>query len=228
MKSFLVVCANEEKIKEWVTDTLTKYSVDRFDITVLGQDTKKSTTGIDQVRLIQKNISLKPIAGTVKAVILYNAQFLTIEAQNALLKTLEEPPSDTIIILASNKKEALLPTILSRCTIIDLGFKIQQLAVDEANEFKLLIQSIQNWETGERLKKAEIFAKDKQESIVFLEKIIISTREMLLSQIKEENNNDYLITQLLSYLVAFQKSYQTLSTTNVNPRFTLETMFLSL
>lgn len=239
MKSFLVVSNSEEKTKDWVTNTLAQHSIDRFDVTVVRQDATKTTTGIDQVRSIQKSISLKPIRGTNKAVVLYGAQILTVEAQNALLKTLEEPPEDTIIVLTTNKKDLLLPTILSRCTIVDLGFA--QVNTSEDKEFQSLIHSMQKWGIGESLKKAQDLAKDKQEAIAFLEKMILVAREELFAIIYSSNEArslkdssslrqtaDRTIEYYHVLITSFQKTHRILSTTNVNPRLALENMFLSL
>ena len=65
-------------------------------------------------------IPLKPFKGKTKVVVIQSYESITKEAQNALLKVLEEPPANTLIIILTLKKEFLLPTILSRCKIINL------------------------------------------------------------------------------------------------------------
>ncbi|WP_315169422.1 DNA polymerase III subunit delta' [Metaclostridioides mangenotii] len=72
---------------------------------------------VDQIRKLQSDIIIKP-HNKYKIYILNNAEKMTVEAQNALLKTLEEPPQYAIIILVTNNKEALLDTIKSRCDIV--------------------------------------------------------------------------------------------------------------
>ena len=72
---------------------------------------------IAQIRNLQGDIVVKPHK-KYKIYIIDKAEKMTIEAQNALLKTLEEPPEYAIIILIANNKESLLPTIRSRCEII--------------------------------------------------------------------------------------------------------------
>ncbi len=76
--------------------------------------------GIAEARKIKNHFSLKPYSAKGRAVILEDASVMTIEAQNALLKTLEEPPSSAILILAAPSDSKFLPTILSRCQIIRL------------------------------------------------------------------------------------------------------------
>lgn len=72
---------------------------------------------IAQIRHLQSNIVIKPHK-KYKIYIIDKAEKMTVEAQNALLKTLEEPPEYAIIILVTNNKESLLPTIRSRCEVI--------------------------------------------------------------------------------------------------------------
>lgn len=72
-------------------------------------------TSVDDARELRKLVSLG------QSLILNNAHNLTIEAQNALLKTLEEPPENVQIFLLTPDPELLLPTVVSRCVINDLG-----------------------------------------------------------------------------------------------------------
>ena len=70
-----------------------------------------------QITNLQSDIVIKPHK-KYKIYIIDKAEKMTLEAQNALLKTLEEPPEYAIIILVTNNKEGLLPTIRSRCEIV--------------------------------------------------------------------------------------------------------------
>ena len=72
---------------------------------------------IAQIRNLQSDIVIRPHKD-YKIYIINNAEKMTVGAQNALLKTLEEPPNYAIIILVTNNKESLLETIKSRCDII--------------------------------------------------------------------------------------------------------------
>lgn len=75
----------------------------------------KKTTKIDDVRAAINELNTKPYQSSYKILIVQEAHTLTQEAQNALLKTIEEPPSYAIIILVCENIEKLLPTIKSRC-----------------------------------------------------------------------------------------------------------------
>jgi len=70
---------------------------------------------IDNIREVNLFISRKPLAGPYKFVIIDDADRLTIEASNALLKVLEEPPPYSTLFLVSSQPKQLLPTITSRC-----------------------------------------------------------------------------------------------------------------
>jgi len=94
---------------------LDKISPDIFEITP-----QKQSISIEEVRNLKKHIFQKPVESPYKTIIFHQAHKLTIEAQNALLKILEEPPREAIIILESENKENILPTIRSRVIILEL------------------------------------------------------------------------------------------------------------
>ncbi len=73
---------------------------------------------IEQIRYLQKKIQEKPILSNQKVYIINDADSMTQEAQNCLLKTLEEPPEFAKLILIGNSENAFLPTIKSRCMIL--------------------------------------------------------------------------------------------------------------
>ena len=73
----------------------------------------------DSVNEMIKFMSLSPIASKYKVAIIDDAQALSIEAQNALLKTLEEPREDTVLIVTVSDETILLPTILSRSRVMN-------------------------------------------------------------------------------------------------------------
>ncbi len=79
-----------------------------------------SSISIDTIREVEKQLTLKvPNHNAINRIILIeNSQLMTLEAQNALLKNLEEPPEGTILLLTASYRQALLPTIMSRATTI--------------------------------------------------------------------------------------------------------------
>jgi DNA polymerase-3 subunit delta' len=73
------------------------------------------TLKIDQIRDLQRELSLSPYEGRYRVVVLSNFERATISAANALLKTLEEPAAQVVLILTAIDPGSLLPTIVSRC-----------------------------------------------------------------------------------------------------------------
>lgn len=78
-----------------------------------------SNRSIDEIRNLKEKINYQPVLGKKKVYIIDEAHMLTKEAFNALLKTLEEPPSHVIFILATTELDKILPTIISRCQRYD-------------------------------------------------------------------------------------------------------------
>ena len=76
--------------------------------------------GIDDVREVQRKASLMPYEGRHRVFIFDGAEYMSEAASNALLKTLEEPPPQVMIILLTAREDALLPTIRSRCRRLEL------------------------------------------------------------------------------------------------------------
>lgn len=82
---------------------------------------KPNSIGVDDIReQINDTIMIRPYSSFYKIYIVDEAEKMTVQAQNALLKTIEEPPSYAVIILITTNQEAFLPTILSRCVQLKL------------------------------------------------------------------------------------------------------------
>jgi DNA polymerase-3 subunit delta' len=76
---------------------------------------------VGQVQAMAAELALLPLEGRFRIAIIEHANRLNPDAQNALLKTLEEPPAQVCIVLASDDASALLPTVVSRCARLRLG-----------------------------------------------------------------------------------------------------------
>lgn len=96
--------------------------------------TEDSKNKVDTVRRIKEDVYTLPNDSDYKVYIICRAEELTIEAQNALLKMLEEPPEDTVFLLTCRNRSALANTVVSRCVPIGLS------AVTEAECADALIQ----------------------------------------------------------------------------------------
>lgn len=104
---------------------------------------KEKHISIDQIRSLKQNLYQKPIHLPLKVIIIKKAQRLTQEAQNALLKILEEPPQHAIIIMLSSDKKSLLETIISRVITIQAKqdtkkYASKQISLLTKNELELL------------------------------------------------------------------------------------------
>jgi len=217
MHSFLVISKEKDKASIYVSNFLKKEGIDRIDINLYAFE---KAMGIEDVRNIQKKIVLRPYRGKAKAVVIEAYDGITSEAQNALLKVLEEPPSNTLIIISLSKKELILPTVLSRCKIIEIKDSNSTLSHDENTQYLNILISLSKEGIGYKLKIAQDISKNKEETIVWLEKMTIALRKKLI-----ENHNDQ---QYLNFLKNLQKTYKNIKNTNVNQRIALENLLLSI
>lgn len=115
----------------------------------------KGSIKIEQIRELRREINLKPFESRKKIYIIDNSEEMTLEASNCLLKTIEEPPYYAIIILICSKIDPILPTIISRCQIVNFGL-IPSYKIKE-----FLLNNNKNLEK----EKAEIISRLAQGSI---------------------------------------------------------------
>lgn len=117
------------------------------DVTTTGLDSG-TEIGIDDIRGLQRLANLPPYEGKCKVFIIDGAEYLSVEAANALLKILEEPPPRVVWLLLAAEEERLLPTITSRCQRLELravsSERVQEALVSSYNvdgdKAKLLTQ----------------------------------------------------------------------------------------
>lgn len=124
---------------------------------------------IDQIRELQRKVAEKPVISNKKIFIIDNADKMTVEAQNCLLKTLEEPPKYITIILITSNESNLLTTIKSRC-MIQYFNKIDDKELEKflkAENINTNIVDMANGSIGKALK-----LKDKSENYEAINKII--------------------------------------------------------
>ncbi|MDS0526839.1 DNA polymerase III subunit delta' [Clostridium sp. SHJSY1] len=113
-------------------------------VDIIHYKSEKASFGVDEVRKIIEEVSKKPYEGDKKIIIIHEGNKLTGQAQNAMLKTIEEPPKGVYIIILSESLELLLDTIKSRCQIykltpLDKEDMIKYIkSIGENNEEKIL------------------------------------------------------------------------------------------
>lgn len=91
------------------------------DVVTVGVPSGKKEIGVDRVRDLKRFVLLQPVQGRAKVAIVDDAPALTVAAQNALLKTIEEPPERSFVILIAANADALLATVRSRCRRVRFG-----------------------------------------------------------------------------------------------------------
>jgi DNA polymerase-3 subunit delta' len=90
------------------------------DLSIVQADTEGGTLKVDQVRELQHSLALTPYAARYRVSILLRFEEAHPSAANALLKTLEEPAPQVVLVLTAESAEALLPTVVSRCEVLRL------------------------------------------------------------------------------------------------------------
>lgn len=201
---------------------------ERQDVLLIKPEGK--SIGIDRIRELKEWLSLKPSKGTRKTAVIFEASEMTIEAQNSLLKTLEEPPLSTIIILTTQNKQSLLPTIVSRCFLKELKSqtnKKESLAEGEGKTI-LSIKFVLNLSTKDKLDLIEENAKkitNREEILPMIDGWIEQIREDIINDMSSKNvelkNKIAIIDQLIN-------AKSVISETNASIRLLIESLLLDL
>lgn len=176
----------------------------------------KRTIGVEETKTLKSWANLKPFSASSKLGVIFDAHALTVEAQNSLLKLIEEPNSFTNILLICDDHQKLLPTILSRCQIFEL--KIQKGNTESISEINLT---------------------DPIERFVIIEQILTIKEKDI--QISETNDLIYKLLQNQRYLLFhsnfdrkyaknIEKIHETIKmiANNVPLRLSLENLFINL
>jgi DNA polymerase-3 subunit delta' len=120
------------------------------DIYWLRPESKSRRISIEQIRDFERGINLKPTSARIKVGIVVDADCLGEEASNAFLKTLEEPPAQTVILLLTAEPQRLLPTILSRCLKLSFGSTARSVSPYRDRLVPLLVNFTRRDERGIR------------------------------------------------------------------------------
>ena len=239
MHAFFVTGGTPETRLAWITKTLDDKNVSSFDRVVLKNE--ENSIGVADVREFTKKLSLAPYHGLNLAGIIQDAHKLTTEAQNALLKTLEEPAPKSIIFLETVSADVLLPTIASRCQTVSLT-SIEPTSED-LQTITVQLEKIMQSSIGERIKLIDAIAIDRDASKEWVENAISATRLVLLQEyisvipakslssiqsgtgIHQDGSpiGSGMTTQLIRKLLHAQKQLSS----NVTPKLVLDEVFIS-
>lgn len=201
MHAYIITGAAEE----WIKTLLTERSVAPHDTIAVSPD--PTSIGIEMIRATISRLAIHPIAGKRHAVVIHHAHAMTPEAQNAFLKTLEEPPGEALIILETDQPDSLLPTVLSRCHTIRLPSPREH----QQNEvLELLLAS----SVGERLKMIDSIGKTRDDALLFVDRAI----NALHNNLANGTGNPNLLRALLTA--------RTQLLGNITPKLALDAAFL--
>ena len=191
--SSIIYGSVEEKRISHINDLIPNFKWENNpDLKIIERIKTKKSIGIEEVRTISGFLKIKPL-GQRKIVVIKEANLLTTEAQNSLLKILEEPPTYAQIFLESNTIENLLPTILSRCQKIKIGDTEIKNKPLEMNFLELTI--------GERYDYCETLSKmEKEEVISYLTEVLKTFKN---SEKKENLENLNLLISTIENLSKF-------------------------
>lgn len=139
---------------------------------------KPGSIGVDDIRSqINGDIAIKPYSSRYKIYIMNEAEKMTVQAQNALLKTLEEPPAYAVILLLTTNVNSLLQTILSRCVVLNMkpvsdelvkNFLMSQMQVPDYKAEVCVAFARGNIGKAKLLAVSEDFEKVKEEALSLL------------------------------------------------------------
>lgn len=142
---------------------------------------KPNTIGVEDIRgQINNDIGIKPYSSPRKIYIMNEGEKMTPQAQNALLKTLEEPPEYAVILILTDNVEALLPTIISRCVVLNMKpvqdrlvkkYLMEQLGVPDYKANICVAFARGNIGKAKLLANSEEFEKVKDEAITLVKYI---------------------------------------------------------
>lgn len=211
MHAYIVTGGTADERNESVTSLLKERSVSPYDtITITPEG---PSIGVDDVRGVASRLSIHTIASPCHAVVVSDAHTMTTEAQNAFLKTLEEPPGGALIILQTSEPEVLLPTILSRCQLVNLG-SAPSHTDEQCSECMRTITSLLELSVGKRLQMIDTLAKTKGDALALVNLAIAA----LEKELKKTGHHAKLLRALLTA--------RTQILGNITPKLAIDAAFL--
>ena len=168
---------------------------------------KPGSIGVEDIRgQINNDIGIKPYSSPRKVYIMNEGEKMTVQAQNALLKTLEEPPEYAVIVILTTNLETLLPTILSRCVVLNMkpvkdeqikSFLMKEMEIPDYKADVCVAFARGNVGKARLLAKSEEFDKVREEALALLRNIRDMEVHEMAAAIKKITEyqfdvNDYL------------------------------------
>ena len=176
---------------------------------------KPASISVDDIRQqLNGDIMIKPYSSPYKVYIIPDADLLTVQAQNALLKTIEEPPEYAVIFLLTENADSLLPTIRSRCVMLKLRnikdklvkkYLMEQLEIPDYQAELCAAFAQGNIGRAILLAKSEHFNEIKEEAIQLLKYIDEMELHEIVSAIKEINKYKLEVTDYLDIITIWYR-----------------------
>lgn len=220
--AYCIIHPSESVRSEEVKRLLSMYRVHRTD----QWRTDSPTVTIHDIRHLKQFLSLKPFASPSKAAVI-EADLLSFEAQHALLKTLEEPPPHSLLLLSVGNVERLLPTITSRCILIKLDDKPNEVTNEQIQAADRFWNKLSTSSIGERLQVGTELAKDRTTVEGWLNEQIVLCRSMLWQHVTASSVSSY---SPLEYILLIRQLLQTLNfiQKNISIKLAIDHLLLSL
>ncbi|MBI4066467.1 hypothetical protein HY411_02010 [Candidatus Gottesmanbacteria bacterium] len=212
MHAYIITGGSRDERSDHINKLLNERSVSPHDIITIVPE--PMSIGVDSVRSVEVRLSIHPVASNCHAVIVRDAHAMTLDAQNAFLKTLEEPPGDALIILETSQPDALLPTILSRCQLVNLGNTSYKQKKEEILQCIDTLKYLMDASPGKRLKKIDELAKTREDTAAFVDSAITALRKELITS--------HAHARLLRALLTARSHILR----NITPKLALDSVFL--
>lgn len=229
MHAFLFTGSTKTGRLEEIDMLCTKLKISRHDQILI--EPEVNSIGIAQVRTLEQRLLLKPYHSSSTAAIIHDAHSLTVEAQQALLKTLEEPPIHSLIFLETDNPSLLLPTIISRCQLKHLAVhaRYTQKEIDSCLD---TLKQLSTLSIGNRAKLIETIAGSRDRAKQWVDLALYTTHRTLLAQHRIHQSSSSAFQHPFAFksasLVRSLISAQQQLAANVYPTLVLDTVFLSL
>ena len=223
MHTILIIGGSESSRMLCADEYLATWKISRFDR--IGVSDDLPSIGIGEIRAFTKKLSLTPQQGTHIAGIILHGDKLTAEAQQALLKTLEEPPEHAYMIIAVSNSAVLLPTIISRGICITLKESFLPQDPKEADDRSRVLHELMHASRGKRLALLGALGKSKDDLAAWADGAIETLEhDLTASRDAPDSRQTAARISLLHALIETRKYREN----NVNLLLLLEHAFLSL
>ena len=195
------------------------------DLLYVEREKAKQALGIGQIKQMQKQISIKP-NGPRYVVFIEEADLMTEDAQNCLLKTLEEPPGGAVLILLSENSESLLPTIRSRCIKYRLEGSGEVREEDLSRRGSEVIGQLLDGVPFYRLRKSlGDISRDRQDAVALIDCMQERCRQLILS--RDERGVPYSAEEIGRCVEALEEARRQLGR-GLTPAYVLKRFLLSV